>query len=168
MGRAVKEMQVGARVVGVDRRGHTKTGRRTGIILSEVQHDLGKRCKTDQITAISRKASVSARRWDLIWISAECTLFSSANQINQKTGTVHGIWAQTDLNKENARPEKIQEELGKLAEATRAIDQQLTALESHPRLKFAWESPAKSEVWKLTTMEAAMDRNPGWRLVRVD
>ena len=168
VGRAVKEMQVGARVVGVDRRGHTKTGRRTGIILSEVQHDLGKRCKTDQITAISRKASVSARRWDLIWISAECTLFSSANQINQKTGTAHGIWAQTDLNKKNARPEKIQEELGKLAEATRAIDQQLTALESHPRLKFAWESPAKSEVWKLTTMEAAMNRNPGWRLVSVD
>jgi hypothetical protein len=168
VGQAIRETQKDARVVGVDIRGHTKTGSRHGVITAEIKHDLSAALATDHVTAISKKAGVPARSWGLIWLSSECLLFTSANALNQCTGTAHGKWAQTEKNKANAAPGRPEAEAQLLETATEGIYNQLDALEAHPRIPFAWESPRKSEVWSLQGMQQAMRRNRGWRLVEVD
>jgi hypothetical protein len=168
VGQAIRETQRDARVVGVDIRGHTQTGSKHGVITAEIQHDLAAALAPDHIRAISKKAGVTITRWGLIWLSSECLLFTSANAINQASGTAHGIWAQTEMNKANAKPGRTAHEAELLKTATRAIYNQLDALEAHPLIPFAWESPRKSEVWNLVGMKQMIQANPGWRKVEVD
>jgi hypothetical protein len=168
IGRALKEMQEGIRTVGVDRRGHTQTGTQHGMIISEVHHDLADQISTDTITAISKKTGISPSRWDLIWLSPECKLLTTSNAMNQRTGSAHGKWALTDLNRANAAPGRVEQEEQMMEEAMRAIKNQLEALEAHPEIPFALENPAHSQLWEIPEVVSALLNNPDWRRHTVD
>ena len=78
--------------MGADRRGFTCTGIMMGHITAEVEHGWSAQ-DTDLITALSKKASVPARKWKLVTLEPECTLLPVANAINQRSGSAHGKWA---------------------------------------------------------------------------
>lgn len=167
VGRAITKIVPGAHVVGADRRGHTYTGTLHGTITSELKHDWTNQ-KTDLIGALSRKASISPKAWDLITMEMECTLFSRANIINQATGSAHGLWALTPQNRANAPPGRVEEEQEMYKQAVEAVETQIGSLERHPGIPFLVENPAQSGLWDLEVIKQAIIRNPDWRIVRVD
>ena len=65
VGRHITNIVPGAHIVGADRRGFTYTGTVMGHIAAEVGHDWSAQ-DSDLITALSRKPSVSAIRWNLV------------------------------------------------------------------------------------------------------
>ena len=98
----------------------------------------------------------------------ECTLFSRANIINQATGSAHGLWALTPLNRANAPPGRVEEEQELYKQAVEAVETQIHSLERHPEIPFLVENPAQSGLWDLEAITQAISRNPDWRVVRVD
>ena len=167
VGRAIAKLIPGAHIAGADRRGRTYTGTLHGTITAELKHDWTNQT-TDLITALSRKASISPKAWDLITMEMECTLFSRANIINQATGSAHGIWALTPLNRANAAPGRVEEEEELYKLAVEAVETQVDSLERHPEIPFLVENPAQSGLWDLEAITKAITRNPGWKVVRVD
>lgn len=158
----------GVTVVGVDRRRHTNTGAKHGVITAAVHHDLTERGKQDLLSTIAKKVGRSVQSWTLLWMSLECSNMSIANAINQATGSAHGKWALTEQNREKATHERISQEEEYLREALEVISNVVEALEKHPRLKFALENPATSQTWETGAIKEAMQRNPEWKLVQVD
>ena len=158
----------GVRVIGVDRRGHTNTGRKHGVITAAVDHDLTIKGKEDLLTTLGRKVGSRPERWTLLWLSLECSSMSVANAMNQATGSAHGKWAQSSQNKSAATCTRIQQEEEYLRETIEVLRNVVEALEKHPTLHFALENPASSQTWKEIPVTDAMARNKHWRLVRVD
>ena len=158
----------GVTVVGVDRRGHTNTGAKHGVITAAVNHDLASKGKEDILTTLARKVGARPRRWTLVWMSLECSSMSIANAINQATGSAHGKWANTEQNKRNTTEERIQQEVEYLRETNEVLENITEALQQHPELKFALENPATSQTWKAEPLVEAIRQNPHWRMVRVD
>ena len=167
VGRAIANLIPGAHIAGADRRGRTYTGTLHGTITAELKHDWANQT-TDLITALSKKASISPKAWDLITMEMECTLFSRANIINQATGSAHGLWALTPLNRANAAPGRVEEEEELYKLAVEAVETQVDSLERHPEIPFLVENPAQSGLWDLEAITQAVSRNPDWRVVRVD
>ena len=97
----------------------------------------------------------------------ECTLFSRANIINQATGSAHGLWALTPLNRANAPPGRVEEEQELYKQAVEAVETQIYSLERHPEIPFLVENPAQSGLWDLEVITQAITRNPDWRVVRL-
>ena len=168
VGRAIRDMGMSIRVVGVDNRGATNTGTTHGIITAEIAHDFSTSATTDIITAVSRKVGVTTKTWSLVWMSMDCKLFSRANAMNQATGTAHGRWALTALSKANSTQAQQEEEKRLVTEATRAVKHQLEALETHPDLIFALEQPEESQLWDLPVVKRFLKRNPSWVRQSVD
>jgi hypothetical protein len=154
-------------VTGVDRRDFTYTGTEQGTIIAEVKHNWLDQ-QTDLLTALSKKASTSVRRWDLVTLEPECTLLSKANARNQSIGAAHGKWAETELNKKNAHPDRLCKERQLYKEALQGIKTQLDTLEANPGVLFTMENPWDSELWQLEATRQAMQRNRDWRLLRID
>jgi hypothetical protein len=167
IGRELEERFEGVQVIGVDRRGRLYTGTRHGEITAAVQHDLGKESAHNQIQAVARKAGISVRQWAMAWMSPECTPLVPVNAMNQKKGAAHGRWAQTELNKDNAQPGRVELEEEYLRETVNTARMMLEALEQEPGLSFALEHPANSDLW--TIFKEVITRNaPKWRVVNVD
>jgi hypothetical protein len=158
----------GVKVIGIDRRGHTYTGVKHGVITAAVHHDLTVRGKKDLLTTIAKKVGPGPSKWTLLWMSLECSSMSVANAMNQGTGSAHGKWASTEKNKVNATAERIQQETEYLRESEETLRNVMHALEAHPKLRFALENPATSQTWKATPVKDAMERHPEWKLIRVD
>ena len=155
-------------VMGVDRRQHTNTGKKHGVITAAIHHDLTDKGKMDLISTIAKKAGRAAKNWTLLWMSLECSPMSIANAINQASGTAHGKWANSEQNQSYATQERTEQEEQYLQEAMTTLENVIEALEAHPDLAFALENPATSQTWKLTPLVRAMERNPHWKLIRVD
>jgi hypothetical protein len=132
-------------ITGVDRRGFLYTGTVQGTITAEIKHDWLDQ-KTDLLTALSKKASTSVRRWDLVTLEPECTLLSKANARNQTIGAAHGKWAETALNKKNAHPDRLEQERKDYKEALQGIQTQLDTLKANPTVPFTMENPWDSEL----------------------
>ena len=167
VGRHIASIVPGAHIVGADRRGFTYTGTVMGHITAEVEHDWSTQ-DTDLITALSKKASVPASKWNLVTLEPECTLLSIANAINQKNGSAHGKWALTELNIRNSTPQRQMEEAAKYQQAKDGIRIQLISLEKHPLLPFLLENPADSELWELEIVVEILARQPTWKKWRID
>ena len=153
-------------VIGVDRRGHTQTGAKHGIITAAVNLDFTQ--QNSLLEAVATKGGAAMSRWLMVWLSPECTLFSMVSAINQKKGASHGKWASTEQNRKNAGEQRVKEEKKLTKEATAAVYNQIKDLETHPAILFALENPMTSDLWNLTKVEQAIKRNPTWRLIRVD
>ena len=153
-------------VIGVDRRGATNTGTKHGVITAAVQLDFAEH--GDIMRRIEAKGGAAMSKWLLMWLSPECTLFSIVSVINQKKGAAHGRWAQTKQNRENAGAGRPEQEREQTREATKAVAHQIAELEKHPHVLFALENPCTSDLWELTKVKAALERNPTWRMLRVD
>ena len=159
---------MGVQSIGVDRRGFTYTGAKEGTIISAVNHDLTAVTAGGVLKAIAKKAGRAVNTWTMVWLSPECSPLSIANAINQKSGSAHGRWATTEKNRKEASEEDLELEREYLREAGVSTQHLMQALEAAPETKFALENPATSELWKMKTVTEAMERNPGWRKVRVD
>ena len=168
VGNAIAQQFPDTQVVGVDRRGHTYTGQKQGVITSAVDHDFTAAGKTDLITTIAKKVGRSARKWMMLWVSPECSPLSIGNAMNQGSGTAHGMWALTSQNQSNCSSERAAQEAEYLREALVALKNIVAALQAHPHLKFALENPATSKMWDLDTVKEAIARNVTWRVARVD
>ena len=171
VGRAITRLVPGAHVTGADKRGRTYTGTLHGTTTTELKHGWTDQ-QTDLITALSKKASISSKEWDLITLEMEFTLFGRANTINQPSGSAHGLWALTPLNKANAPPGRVEEkqELYKqiVDQFMEPVVTQIHSLERHLEIPFLVENSAQSGLWKLTVITKAIARNLDWRVVRVD
>jgi hypothetical protein len=165
--RALQALQ-GVEVVGIDRRGHTNTGVKHGVITAAVNHDLTIRGKEDLFTTIAKKVGRAVRNWALLWMSLECSSMSIANAINQATGSAHGKWASSAQNKGQASEERLGQEEEYLRESIEVLRNVVEALEAHPNLSFALENPATSQTWEADVIREATRRNPEWKLIRVD
>jgi len=159
---------MGVQSIGVDRRGFTYTGAKEGTITSAITHDLTTVTKGGVLKAIAKKAGRAVKSWTMVWLSPECSPLSIANAINQKSGSAHGKWASTEKNRREASEADLELEKEYLREAVVSTQNLLEALEAAPETKFALENPATSELWKMTAVVGAIERNPGWRKVRVD
>jgi hypothetical protein len=166
VGRGLEEKHEGLQVVGVDRRGKLYTGTKHGVITAAVEHDLGKKAEKNQFRTVAKKVGVSVDKWVMAWLSPECTPMVPANAINQSKGAAHGRWAQTDLNKANAAPGRVEAEEQYLRETTETARMMFEALEEEPGLSFALEHPANSDLWRI--FGDVIRRNPQWRLITVD
>jgi hypothetical protein len=155
------------RVVGADRRGNTYTGYKKGIITSELMQDWNN-TSTDLLTALSKKASVSILKWNLITLEPECTVFSQGNSMNQKKGSAHGKRATTEQNRAAASEERLQQEAQMYADAKQAVETQLLSLERNAHLKFILENPSTSELWELPQVQEIIQRNPTWTVSYID
>ena len=156
-----------AKVTGADRRGFTYTGQKHGEITAEIRHDWTNQ-KTDLITAISKKASTAPSKWTLVTLEPECTLFSATNAMNQKNGSAHGKWAESEQNKAAAAPGRVEDERRMYQEAKEGVMTQLQSLERHPGIPFALENPATSELWDLQEVKEIVNRNPRWITHEID
>ena len=161
VGRHIMDLVQGAHVTGADRRGFTYTGTAMGHIISEINHDWSEQ-KSDLITALSKKAGVSVRGWNLITLEPECTIFSRANAMNQAGGSAHGKYAKTALNMENSTLQRQEEEAERYRTAKAGVKLQLESLERHPNIPFLVENPADSELWELDEVKAILSRQEGW------
>ena len=169
--KAVLKKYPAARVVGVDRRGFTWTGFKTGYITSEVHHDWAQKSSedgSDLITAVSKKASVPVTKWDMINLEPECTVFSTANSQNTSKGCAHGKHAETPASIASMTPARLEEERRLYAEARRGVVTQLLSLERHPLLAFLLENPSNSELWELPEVVEILLRNPQWVIREID
>jgi hypothetical protein len=166
VGNAITRGFPDTRVVGVDRRGHTYTGSKQGVIISAVNHDFTVAGK-DLLTALEKKVGRAIRGWLMLWLSPECSPMSIGNAMNQQKGAAHGEWAQTTQNEQNSSAERIAQEAEYLREALEALSNILKSLEAHPELKFALENPDTSRMWGLDMVREAVARNSAWRVVRV-
>lgn len=165
--RAVETLFPRVRVVGADKRGFTYVGALVGTITAELKHDWSDQ-SSDLITALSKKAGVSVKSWDLIAFEPECTLFSTGNSMNIGSGTAHGKWALTDQNTSLATPERLQMEARKYEDARKGVMAQLESLERHPYLLFLMENPADSELWELPEVIEILQRNTHWIIHVID
>ena len=169
--KAVLKCYPTARVVGVDRRGFTWTGYVDGYITAEVMHDWNQQSSTagsDLITAVSKKAAVPTKAWDVIDLEPECTLFSTANVQNVSRGCAHGKHLESPANIASMAPERLEREREDYAQARAGVVTQLLSLERHPSLAFLLENPAESELWYLPEVLEIIERNPEWVIRVID
>ena len=175
VGPALRDTDEDIRVIGVDGRGMTHTGKAHDSTAAEVKHDLTTDTSlTDTITAISRKAGIYHKSWKLIWISLtslECSLPNKSNASNQAKRGVQGKQAPApNLNRSMATSNLIQrlQQAERVTEANVAVSNLMDALETHPDLLFALENPRDSALWIVPQLMKALGRNQDWGLVCVD
>jgi hypothetical protein len=122
VGNAIAERFEDTQVVGVDRRGHTYTGSKQGVIISAVKHDFTERGKVDLLTTLEKKVGRAVGTWLMLWMSPECSPLSIGNAMNQAKGAAHGEWAATAHNAQNSTEERVTQEAEYLREALVALN----------------------------------------------
>jgi hypothetical protein len=123
---------------------------------------------SDLISAVSKKASVSATAWDVINLEPECTLFSAANTQNVSRACTHGRHLDSPANLASMTLERLAEERQDYAEVIARVVTPLESLERHPLLAFLLENPSNSELWELLEVLEILLHNPQWVIREID